>query len=166
MRAVAGASSARREPVLTSPPPARIVIPAIGMVARVDKMGLQKDKTVQVPKDPMRTGWYRGGTAPGDVGSAVILGHVDSSVGSAIFGRLRDLEPGDEVVVETGDGVRSTFAVLRLATYANDSFPAKDVYAAPGPGRLLNLVTCGGAYSKKTGYQGNLVVYTRLVQDA
>lgn len=146
--------------------PVRIVIPAIEVAAGVDEMGLQKDKTVQVPENPMRTGWYRLGTTPGEVGSAVVLGHVDSSVGSAIFARLRDLRPGDLVIVEAAGGATSTFEVLRLATYPNDEFPAKEVYDAAGSQRLLNLVTCGGAYTRKAGYQANVVVYTRLVEPA
>lgn len=146
--------------------PVRISIPAIDLAARVDELGLKKDRTVQVPKDPMRAGWYLHGPTPGEAGSAVILGHVDSTAGTAVFARLRDLRPGDLIVVKAGDGTKSTFRVIRLATYPNDQFPAEKVYAAPGPDRRLNLVTCGGKYTRATGHQANLVVYTRLVQDA
>lgn len=149
-----------------APAPVRISIPTIDVAARVDELGLQKDRTVEVPDDPMRTGWYRLGPTPGQPGSAVILGHVDSTAGSAVFGRLHDLRPGDTVVVEAAGGASSTFRVIRLSTYQNDKFPADEVYAAPGPERRLNLVTCGGKYTRETGHQANLVVYTRLVQDA
>jgi sortase (surface protein transpeptidase) len=146
--------------------PVRITIPAIDVAARVDELGLRKDRTVEVPDDPMRTGWYGLGPSPGQSGSAVILGHVDSTAGTAVFGRLRDLRPGNLVVVEAADGATSTFRVIRLVTYPNKDFPGEEVYAAAGPERRLNLVTCGGKYTRATGHQANLVVYTRLVQDA
>lgn len=146
--------------------PARIRIPAIELSVRIDKMGLQKDRTVQVPDDPWRAGWYGLGPKPGQPGSAVILGHVDSAAGPAVFGRLRELRAGDRVLVETPDGATSRFEVVRLATYPNAKFPAEKVYAAPGPERHLNLVTCAGRYTRETGRQANLVVYTRMVQDA
>ena len=143
--------------------PVRITIPAIDVTAEVDLLGLEADRTVEVPDDPMRTGWYRLGPRPGQPGSAVVLGHVDSTAGSAVFARLRDLRVGDLVVVVGADGLSSTFRVDLLSTYANAEFPAEDVYAAPGPEARLNLVTCGGRYTPETGHQANLVVYTRLV---
>lgn len=148
---------------VASAAPVRITIPAIDVAAGVDLLGLEPDRTVEVPVDPMRTGWYGLGPRPGQPGSAVILGHVDSTAGSAVFGRLRDLRAGDLVVVEAADGLSSTFRVVRLSLYANAAFPAQDVYAAPGPEAGLNLVTCGGRYTPETGHQANLVVYTRLV---
>lgn len=159
-------SSAAASAASTTVAPVRISIPAIDVAARVDDLGLQNDRTVEVPDDPKRTGWYRLGPTPGQPGSAVILGHVDSTAGSAVFGRLRELRPGDLVIVKAADGASSTFRVIRLSTYPNEDFPAEKVYAAPGPERRLNLVTCGGKYTRATGHQANLVVYTRLVQDA
>lgn len=161
-----GARASGSTPTVVPVPPVRISIPAIEVSAGVDELGLKNDRTVEVPEDPMRTGWYRLGPTPGQPGSAVILGHVDSTAGSAVFGRLRDLRPGDLVVVAAADGARLTFRVIRLSTYPNEDFPADEVYAAPGRERRLNLVTCGGTYTPDTGHQANLVVYTRLVQDA
>lgn len=145
-------------------PPVRVRIPSIDVAARVTRLGLNQDRTVEVPSDPATTGWYRLGPAPGQPGSAVILGHVDSVDGPAVFYQLRYLEPGDRVVVDAADGSTATFRVMRLATYPNESFPARRVYAAHGPGRFLNLVTCGGAYDEQSGYQANVVVYTRRIR--
>ena len=147
-------------------PPVALRIPAIDVDARVTRLGLNKDQTVEVPSNPADTGWYRLGPPPGQQGSAVILGHVDSMQGPAVFYRLRYLEPGDQVLVEAADGSTSTFRVIRLATYPNENFPAQKVYAAPGRRRVLNLVTCGGKYDPESGYQANVVVYTRWVRDA
>lgn len=143
--------------------PVEVRIPSIDVSAPVIGLGLKADRTVQVPGDPSESGWYRPGPRPGEPGSAVILGHVDSTEGPAVFYRLRQLRPEDEVVVAAADGSTTTFEVVRLAIYANADFPAEKVYAGSGHLRTLNLVTCSGVYDAATGYQANLVVYTRWV---
>ena len=147
-------------------PPVGIRIPAIDVAAKVIRLGLEKDRTVEVPSNPADTGWYRLGPPPGQVGSAVILGHVDSMQGPAVFYRLRYLKPGDRVLVDAADGSTSTFQVIRLATYPNEDFPAQKVYKAGGQRPVLNLVTCGGDYDPVSGWQSNVVVYTRWVRAA
>jgi LPXTG-site transpeptidase (sortase) family protein len=150
------AASARTTPV-------SMRIPAIKVAAHVGSLGLNSDKTVQVPSKPMQAGWYRYGPAPGQAGSAVILGHVDSKTGPAVFARLKELRAGDKVSVTMANGSVVRYAVKKVATYANAKFPARKVYGASGPS-TLNLVTCGGGYDKsKGGYQSNVVVYTSLV---
>lgn len=153
------------EPATEGAPPVRLRIPAIAVSARVTRLGLNPDRTVEVPSDPATTGWYRLGPTPGEQGSAVILGHVDSMSGPAVFYRLRDLRRGDLVEVDAADGDTTRFRVTSVASYLNADFPAARVYGPHGKTRGLQLVTCGGAYDEQTGYQSNLVVYTRLVQD-
>jgi hypothetical protein len=153
---------APRSAVQETIPPVRLRIPAIDVVARTIGLGLNPDRTVEVPSLPMDSGWYRFGPAPGQPGSAVILGHVDSPAGPAVFADLRHLRRGDLVHVEGADGSTSTFGVRRVATYPNESFPANEVYAAPGRVSALNLVTCGGEYDAESGYQANVVVFTEL----
>jgi sortase (surface protein transpeptidase) len=143
--------------------PVRISIPAIDVSARVTRLGVNADTTVEVPSDPATTGWYRYGPRPGVRGSAVILGHVDSDAGPAVFYRLRHLRPGDLVVVRAVDGSVNRFRVTRIRTYPNADFPAQEVYGPHGRRHGLQLVTCGGAYDSETGYQANVVVYTSLV---
>jgi sortase family protein len=146
-------------------PPVSLSIPAIGVSKDLLTLGLRPDKTVEVPSsaDADFPGWYRLGPTPGQLGSAVILGHVDSVRGPAVFYQLRNLRPGSRVDVRLQNGATAHFAVRRVATYPNDEFPARKVYASRGV-RALNLVTCGGAYDKaRGGYQSNVVAYTRLV---
>ncbi|HUR72891.1 MAG TPA: class F sortase, partial [Sporichthya sp.] len=133
------------------------------MAATVGSLGFnQAEQTVEVPTEPMDAGWYRYGSAPGEDGSAVILGHVDSKTGPAVFARLKELRRGDEVAVTMSDRSVVSYRVNKVATYPNAKFPAKQVYGAHGPS-TLNLVTCGGAYDRAHGgYQSNVVVYTSL----
>lgn len=116
-----------------------------------------------MPEDPLLAGWYAPGTTPGAVGSAVILGHVDSADGPAVFYRLSQLGKGDRVQVALVDGSTAVFVVRSVTTYANDKFPARLVYTSHGH-RELNLVTCGGDYdADRGGYQANVVVNARWV---
>lgn len=142
--------------------PTHLRIPSIDVSATVTSLGIRPDRTVEVPGDPDQAGWYRLGSRPGESGSAVILGHVDSTKGPAVFYRLRSLTAGDEVDVQSSDGSVVRFAVSSIATYANADFPARKVYRTAGrPG--LALVTCGGSYdAARGGYQANVVVYAVL----
>lgn len=141
--------------------PVTLDIPDIAVSTALVPLGLEPDRTVEVPSDAALAGWYRRGPEPGRLGSSVILGHVDSAEGPAVFARLEELRHGDLVTVGRADGSAVSFVVMRSVVYPNADFPAARVYAAQGL-RRLNLVTCTGAYeSERGGYQANLVVYTR-----
>ena len=142
--------------------PVQLRIPAIKLSADVTGLGLNDDRTVEVPPDPDDVGWYRMGPSPGRPGSAVMLGHVDSTHGPAVFFRLRALKPGDRIAVRLSDAAVAHFEVARIVTYPIRDFPAQKVYRrAPNDRPTLNLVTCGGKYDKAAGgYQSNVVAYT------
>ena len=143
--------------------PVWLNIPAIGVTVPVSQLGLNPDGTVQVPTDFQEPGWYRLGPSPGQVGSAVILGHVDSYQGPAIFFELRSLQAGDQVDVSLADGVVADFVVTSVAMYPKAQFPALQVYGTHGYS-ALQLVTCGGTFDAQTGhYLSNVVVYTSLL---
>ena len=144
--------------------PARVRIPAIQVSSDVTSLGLNKDETVEVPRDPATVGWYSLGPTPGQPGSSVMLGHRDSKQGPAVFYRLRNLKPTDRVAVRLSDRATAHFEVTRVATYANEDFPAQKVYDSKTPRPVLNLVTCGGDYDRAGGgYQSNVVVYTKYL---
>lgn len=143
--------------------PVFLSIPAIGVSVSLSALGLNPDGTVEVPTDFQQPGWYRLGPSPGQVGSAVILGHVDSYQGPAVFFRLRSLRAGDAVEVTLADGVVARFAVTSVAAYSKAQFPAQRVYGSQGLS-ALQLVTCGGQFDSATGhYLSNIVAYTTLV---
>lgn len=144
--------------------PVSIAIPSIAVSSDLIGLGLEADRTVEVPQNGDDAGWYELGTSPGQPGSAVILGHVDSVEGPAVFHRLRELVPGAQVRVTLADGAVETFEVSHLETIRNDEFPAQRVYAGT-PGRpTLNIVTCGGDYDADSGgYQSNVIAYAEHV---
>ena len=156
-------SSDSEEAAPRSPRPVQLAVPRLGLSTPLVGLGLQPDGTVEVPQDPALAGWYRLGPPPGAPGPAVILGHVDSVDGPAVFARLDELEAGDRVSVRLDDASTATFVVRSVRTYANADFPAQRVYAGAGR-RELNLVTCGGEYdAARGGYQANVVVNARWV---
>lgn len=143
--------------------PVALRIPAIGVSVSLGTLGLNPDRTVQVPTNYQQPGWFRLGPSPGEVGSAVILGHVDDFEGPAVFFRLGSLKVGDKVEVSLADGALAHFKVTGLATYPKTQFPATQVYASHGYS-ALQLVTCGGAFDTRTGhYLANVVAYSTLV---
>ncbi len=145
--------------------PVHLGIPGIGVDARLVRLGLNDDGTVEVPTVPATAGWFGLGTVPGRRGSAVILGHVDSVDGPAVFAGLSTLRTSDRVRVVLSDDGLVEFEVAGVETYANADFPAQRVYAGSRRARALNLVTCGGEYDRERGgYQSNVVVYTRRVR--
>jgi hypothetical protein len=151
------------EPVVARLTPVTVSVPAIGLSLPVTMLGLNLDGTVQVPTDIQKTGWYDLGPSPGQIGSAVILGHVDSYQGPAAFYQLRNVVAGDQITVVLTDGVSALFQVTSVAIYPKLDFPAQQVYGSHG-NAALQLITCGGVFDTQTGgYESNVVVYSSLV---
>jgi Sortase domain len=145
-----------------TPVPVRLEIARIGVSTGLERLGRASDGTVEVPSEWGVAGWYAGGTRPGDPGSAVVLGHVDSRSGPAVFYRLRELRPGDRVEVARADRSRVRFTVERLEQVDKLRFPTDDVYY-PTLTPRLRLVTCGGAFDRASGhYRSNVIVYATL----
>ncbi|MBJ7597518.1 MAG: class F sortase [Candidatus Nephthysia bennettiae] len=143
-------------------PPIRILIPTIGVDSGIVELDQRPDGTIEVPADWNTPGWYARGPAPGEPGPAVILGHLDSFTGPAVFWRLSSLQAGDAVQIDRKDGTHLTFSVSRTATFNVDSFPTSDVYG-PSSGPELRLITCGGSYSlSRHQYLSNVVAFARL----
>jgi sortase (surface protein transpeptidase) len=142
--------------------PVRLQIPAIDVSSPLVKLGRLPDGSLQVPKDWDTAGWYDKGPRPGQPGPAVILGHVDSTNGPAVFYQLRALRPGDTVRVGLADGRTLVFRVQRVQRYPKDEFPTQAVYF-PTLNRELRLITCGGEFDYAArSYRDNIVVYATL----
>lgn len=157
-----GAVLAGPQPIPASarPAPATVTVAALGVSSPVVTVQ-RDDRTGElVPPDSRQTvGWFAGGPAPGDRGPAVIAGHVDSVAGPAAFFALRDLVPGDDVVVDRADGGAVRFRVTRVDQYDKGQFPSDAVYG-PTPGPELRLITCGGVFDQAIrSYRDNVVVY-------
>jgi hypothetical protein len=153
-RGLTGAGRGRGGPggSLSRSVPVSLRIPAIGISARVIPLGLDASGGVAVPplSTPFLTSWYDRGSAPGQDGPAVLLGHVDAAgVGPAVFYKLGDLVPGDLVYVTRRDHRIAVFRVTAVALYQQQDFPTKQVYGST-PNPTLRLITCGGDYDAQT----------------
>ena len=147
-------------------PPRWIRIPAIGVSARVVALGLNPDRTLEVPRRWADAGWYTGGPRPGQRGPAVIAGHVDSMSGPAVFYRLGELRRGALVRIRRADGSTVTYGVEGVERWPKDRFPTGRVYGRTARS-TLRLITCGGAFDKATGhYLDNVIVYATRVSAA
>ncbi len=151
------------EAVEAPAPPRRISIERLKVDTPLINLGLLQDGALEVPEAFDIAGWHSNGTAPGDIGPAVIVGHVDSYKGPAIFFRVGELVPGDKIVVDRTDGSQVVFEVYGKETVPKDAFPTEKVYGDTGSPEL-RLLTCGGRFNKKTkSYTDNVLVFARQV---
>ncbi|OGG56403.1 hypothetical protein A2680_01615 [Candidatus Kaiserbacteria bacterium RIFCSPHIGHO2_01_FULL_55_37] len=161
-----GEASSAEQPTLavSSSSPARLSIPALHIDASVQKVGVKADGSMATPSNFADVAWYKYGTVPGQLGSAVISGHVDNGLALAgVFKHLPELRVGDDVYIEQQDGNRLHFVVEAIESYPYKDAPAEKIFAHNDAARL-NLVTCEGVWvkSEKT-YDHRLVVFTKLV---
>ncbi|MCY0923952.1 MULTISPECIES: class F sortase [unclassified Streptomyces] len=143
----------------------RIRIPGISVDAPVMTVGLDATGWIDAPPpaDPNLAGWYLNGISPGQRGSAVIVGHVDNAQGPAVFYGLGSVRKGSRIEVERYDGRTAVFEVYGVEVFSKDAFPGARVYGDTGHAEL-RVITCGGGYSKAQGYDGNVVVFARMVE--
>jgi sortase (surface protein transpeptidase) len=144
-------------------------IPAIGVRSTLLHLGRNADGSVAVPSlvtSANEAAWYKYSVTPGQLGAAIIEGHVDSNSGPAVFFRLGALRPGNTIDVTLADGVTAIFQVTGVREYTKDHFPARAIYGAANYA-ALRLITCGGAFDQATGhYLSSVVVYAALRERA
>ncbi|KUN05184.1 peptidase C60 [Streptomyces yokosukanensis] len=148
---------------LAPSPPTRIRIPAIRVDAPLMGLALTPSGSLDVPpaQEKNLAGWYESGTMPGETGTAIVAGHVDNTQGPAVFYNLGALKREARIELDRKDGSVAVFSVDAVKVYAASNFPDEKVYGAAHRPEL-RVITCGGGYSKATGYQGNVVVFAHL----
>ncbi len=145
--------------------PMRLRIPDIYVDTNFVELGLQENGEVEVPEGYEEVGWYTKGPTPGELGPAVVLGHVDSYKGPGVFLSLGQLRPGDYVYVDREDGTTATFRVTELERYDRSEFPKEKVYGNIDHAGL-RLITCSGTFNRDAQeYNRVLVVYAVLVEE-
>jgi len=164
--AAAGAVGANAHgPWLRRSLPVSVDIPAIGVHSRLMHLGVNSRGAIEVP--PLFThadqaAWYKYSATPGQIGASIIVGHVDTVAGPAVFFRLGALRPGNRVDVTLADGVTAIFRVIGVREYLKSRFPAKTIYRATHFA-ALHLITCGGAFDYRTrNYLSSIVVFAAL----
>ncbi|GGI96145.1 class F sortase [Streptomyces brasiliensis] len=145
--------------------PTRLLIPKIDVDAPFSALPIEQSGQLQAP--PMDNvnlvGWYAEGASPGEAGTAIIAGHVDTTTSAAVFARLEELKPGDHFTVDRADGKNAEFVVDSSETFEKDDFPSRRVYADT-PRAEARLITCAGNYDHEAkDYTENLVVFAHLV---
>ncbi|WP_207219177.1 class F sortase [Pengzhenrongella frigida] len=152
-------------PLLAASAPVAIDIPSIDVHSTgLVPLSVGADGVLPAPTDYQAPGWYTGGPTPGQLGPAVIAGHVDGPDGPAIFYRLGELTVGAEVLVTREDGTVARFAIDSVESYAKAEFPTSRVYGNTTNRAELRLITCGGAFDRATGhYVDNVIAFGHLV---
>lgn len=166
------APAVRPSPTRTPPPrplsrsrPTVIRIPSLGIDAPVMGLGLTKGRELGTPPvdKPKLVGWYEGGATPGETGTAIAVGHRDTRTGPAVFAALGQVKPGKVIEAVRADGRTAVYTVDRVKIFDKAGFPDKEVY---GQARRpeLRVITCGGLFTRRTGYTSNVVVFAHLTR--
>ena len=143
--------------------PVSLRVPDIGLDTSLLQVGLNADRSLEVPGSFSVAGWYAGGTAPGAIGPAVIVGHYDSLDGPGVFYRLDQLLPGQRIHVRRADSSRTNFVVDRVKRVEKEEFPTSEVYG-PVDRPELRLITCGGDFDRGSRhYRDNTIVFAHEV---
>lgn len=146
--------------------PLRVDIPELGVQAPVVGRGLTRDGAVDPPPydQPGVVGWYESGTRPGAAGTALMVGHVDTTTRPAVFYKISTMQPGETIRVVRDDGKVARFTVDDVQVLSRDDFDAQRAYGTRRQGRAeLRLITCGGAFDRATrSYTANVVVSAYL----
>ncbi|GGJ77953.1 class F sortase [Streptomyces camponoticapitis] len=158
-------TAARAAPPLPGSTATRIRIPSVHVDAPMTRVSLDPEGWIDAPPPgrPDLAGHFRGSVTPGEQGTSVIVGHVDTGRGPAVFYDLGRLARNSRVEVARADGTTAVFTVYGVKGFTKRGFPAASVYRLTGAPEL-RLITCGGAFSEKTGYQGNVVAFARLTE--
>jgi hypothetical protein len=160
-----GTAPPREFPVLEPSRPTRIKIASLGVDASVHGVGIAEDGTIEVPAVRLtnEAGWYDESPTPGQFGPAILVGHVDTRTGPAVFHKLRDVRPGARIEVTRRDRSVAVFEVNTVESFDKTAIPVDRVYgdfSRPG----LRLITCGGRWvGGATGYADNVIVFASLV---
>lgn len=140
----------------------RVSIPSIGVDALTEMLHRNAAGNLLPPHAWQSAGWYQEGTVPGQIGPAIIAGHIDSAIGPAVFARLDQLQPGATVAVSLSTGQDVTFIVTGSIDVSKNAFPTDEVYG-PTPDPQLRLISCTGTFNQAIGhYDSNIVVFARL----
>jgi hypothetical protein len=158
------AEAARIVAAPTVADPTSVTIPALGVTAPVDRVALEPDGSMEIPHDIRRVGWYEPGVRPGETGSAVVAGHVDSrSQGRGALWGLKELATGNTVTVGHADGGSTTWQVTSRSSHVKEQLPIPELFTRFGDSQLV-LITCGGSFDAARGrYTHNIVVIAEPV---
>jgi sortase (surface protein transpeptidase) len=140
-----------------------LTIPVLGVQTKVEKVGVDKQNNMDIPKDPNNAAWFQPGTIPGNVGNSVMDGHLDwYGIPQGIFYYLYSLKPGDRVYVRDDKGVDRAFIVTGQLLCIYNKCPLLDIYGKTGLTRL-NLITCAGVFNRASqNYDKRLVLYSEM----
>jgi LPXTG-site transpeptidase (sortase) family protein len=156
------ASSRTVAQALKRSPPTGIKIPAIGLTSSLMKLGLTADGSLEVPPGATPAGWFTGAPTPGELGPAIVAGHISYNGIDGVFHDLHSLDTGDKVFVDRRDGKVATFRVTRIESFEKSKFPSELVYGNVDDA-ALRLITCDNFNADTGAYRSNLVVFATLI---
>jgi LPXTG-site transpeptidase (sortase) family protein len=146
-------------------PPARILLPKLGVDAPIVLLGVLPDGAMEAPSKPLDVAWYTFSAKPGQPGNVVMSGHVDFvNYGPAVFARLDEMRLGDEVAVQLENGAILKYLVQSVDEYVEAEAPVREI-VGPTANEAITLITCSGSFDPRTrNYDKRLVVRAARIE--
>lgn len=154
--------------VMPASKPVSVEIPAIGVKSSgMLDLGQTAQGSLEVPPpgpDYDKVAWYRNSPTPGELGPAILVGHIDSAEkGPSVFFKLGAVRKGNMIRVTRADGTVAVFKVDDVKRFKKADFPTWLVYGNT-ENAALRIITCGGPFDRDSGsYIDNTVVLASLV---
>jgi len=145
--------------------PLELEIPILNLRANIIEVGIDEEGNMAVPKNVKEIGWYEPGYFPGELGHAVLSGHVTSKLGlPAVFKDLKKVEIGDEFILYGANNKKMTFSVVDINIYDYKTAPLEKIFGKSDV-PMVNLITCDTGVWLGNSYQDRLVVSGVLVKE-
>jgi LPXTG-site transpeptidase (sortase) family protein len=146
--------------------PRAVYIPKLKVSARLMPMGVNKDSSLQAPKNIFDAGWYTQSAIPSKGGAVVVDAHASGPTREGLFAYLDTLAVGDMVTIETGNGTKYTYKVTLTETVDRTQVDMQKLMLPSGNAiQGANFITCSGKWQEKEStFSQRTIVYTELVK--
>ncbi|MBQ3430077.1 class F sortase [Candidatus Saccharibacteria bacterium] len=119
--------------------------------ARVFAMGLKSSGELNTPAGIYDVGWYSSSGKPGEGRTVLIDGHNGGPTKVGVFKYLPELEEGDLITLERGDGEIFEYKVVEnkeISLNDSDSYMSIALTSPERGKESLTLITCTGEWSQ------------------
>ena len=142
----------RIEYIVAADMPRYLTIPKLSINnARVLQVGVNQKGQMDTPMNIYDVGWYAGSAKPGTGGTSIIDGHNGGPNFYGVFKRTPNLQPGDQITIEMGDGTQYNYKVVDNSSVRLENADNQMLYAATSPEEgkeSITLITCTGEWSQ------------------
>jgi LPXTG-site transpeptidase (sortase) family protein len=122
----------------------RVQLPALGVEAPIVRVGIDSSQRMVVPTNARDIAWLDQGGIPGRTQNVVLAGHIAYSRAAGSFNRIRDLQPGDDVILRIDDKTLRYRVVWNCQFHRDTTLADRIMGYTTVPS--VTLISCGGVF--------------------